>query len=99
MRWNALESMRTALFSQMIVVPLFHRHRILTQVAADNMNVIKLLPPLIAGQDEVDYFVDALDDVLADAHRGSGLLVEFGTTMAKSALRRGAPKSTAAAAS
>ncbi len=72
MRWNALESMRTALFSQMIVVPLFHRHRILTQVAADNMNVIKLLPPLIAGQDEVDYFVDALDDVLADAHRGSG---------------------------
>jgi ornithine--oxo-acid transaminase len=99
MRWNALESMRTALFSQMIVVPLFHRHRILTQVAADNMNVIKLLPPLIAGQDEVDYFVDALDDVLADAHRGSGLLVEFGATMAKSALRRGAPKSTAAAAS
>ncbi len=99
MRWNALESMRTALFSQMIVVPLFHRHRILTQVAADNMNVIKLLPPLIAGQDEVDYFVDALDDVLADAHRGPGLLVEFGATMAKSALRRGAPKSTAAATS
>ena len=99
LRWNAVESMRTALFSQMIVVPLFHRHRILTQVAADNMNVIKLLPPLIAGQDEVDYFVDALDDVLADAHRGSGLLFEFGTTMAKSALRRGAPKSTAAAAS
>jgi acetylornithine/succinyldiaminopimelate/putrescine aminotransferase len=95
MRWNALESMRTALFSQMVVVPLFHRHRILTQVAADNMNVIKLLPPLVAGQAEVDYFVEALDDVLHDAHRGSGLLVEFGTTMARSALRRGAPKSAA----
>ncbi len=89
MRWNAVEAVRTALFSQMVVVPLFHRHRILTQVAADNMNVVKLLPPLVAGQEEVDYFVAALDDVLRDAHNGSGLLMEFGTTMAKSALRRG----------
>jgi ornithine--oxo-acid transaminase len=92
MRWNALEAVRTALFSQMVVVPLFHRHRILTQVAADNMNVIKLLPPLVAGQEEIDYFVGALDDVLRDAHRGSGLLMEFGTTVARSALRRNGHK-------
>jgi ornithine--oxo-acid transaminase len=92
LRWSALEAVRTALFSQMVVVPLFHRHRILTQVAADNMNVIKLLPPLIAGQEEVDYFVAALDDVLRDAHHGSSLFMEFGTTMAKSALRRNPPK-------
>ena len=88
MRWNALEAVRTALFSQMVVVPLFHRHRILTQVAADNMNVIKLLPPLIAGDAEIDCFVGALDEVLGQAHHGSALLREFGTTMAKSALRR-----------
>jgi len=88
MQWRAVETMRTALFSQMVVVPLFHRHRILTQVAADNMNVVKLLPPLIAGEDEVDRFVAALDDVMADAHRNTGLFFEFGTTVARSALRR-----------
>ena len=71
----------------MMVVPLFHRHRILTQVAADNVNIIKLLPALICGQEEIDYFVAALDDVLKDAHDGSGLLFEFGRTMAKGALR------------
>ena len=87
-RFNTLEHLRSAIFSQMMVVPLFHRHRILTQVAADNVNIIKLLPPLICGQEEVDYFVDALDDVLKDAHSGSGLLFEFGRTMAKGALRR-----------
>jgi acetylornithine/succinyldiaminopimelate/putrescine aminotransferase len=87
-RWNAVERLRSALFSQAIVIPLFHRHRILTQVAADNVNVIKLLPPLIAGEQEVDYFVDALDDVLADAHRGSGLLVEVAKTFAVGSLRR-----------
>ena len=26
------------------------------------MNVVKLLPPLICGQEEVDYFAEALDD-------------------------------------
>jgi acetylornithine/succinyldiaminopimelate/putrescine aminotransferase len=98
-KWRAVEAMRTALFSQMIVVPLFHRHRILTQVAADNVNVVKLLPPLVAGEEEVDYFVGALDDVLHDAHHGSGLLLEFGRTMAKSALRRGAPRSSVAPSS
>ena len=74
-RWKMMESARKGLFSQLVVGPLFHRHRILTQVAADNMNVVKLLPPLIAGQEEVDYFVGALDDVLEDAHRNSGAAV------------------------
>jgi acetylornithine/succinyldiaminopimelate/putrescine aminotransferase len=87
-RWKAMEAIRTAMFSQLIVVPLFHRHRILTQVAADNLNVVKLLPPLIAGEEEVDYFVTALDDVLSSAARGSSLFFEFGRTMAKNALRR-----------
>jgi len=87
-RFNTLERMRPAIFSQMMVVPLFHRHRILTQVAADNVNIIKLLPPLICGQEEIDYFVSALDDVLKDAHSGTGLLFEFGRTMAKGALRK-----------
>jgi ornithine--oxo-acid transaminase len=87
-RFNALEHLRPAIFSQMMVVPLFHRHRILTQVAADNVNIIKLLPPLTCGQEEIDHFVGALDDVLSDAHSGSGLLFEFGRTMAKGALRK-----------
>jgi ornithine--oxo-acid transaminase len=87
-RFRMIEALRPALFSQMIVVPLFHRHRILTQVAADNMNVVKLLPPLIAGDDEVELFADALDDVLSSAQQGSSLIFEFGKTMAKGALHR-----------
>jgi len=87
-RYHALERLRPAIFSQMLVVPLFHRHRILTQVAADNVNIIKLLPPLICGQAEIDYFVNALDDVLSDAHSGTGLVFEFGRTMVKGATRR-----------
>ncbi len=94
-RFRTLERLRSGMFSQMVVVPLFHRHRIITQVAADNVNIIKLLPPLISGPEEVDYFVQALDDVMADAHRGSGLTYEFGRTMARGALHRKSQRSIA----
>jgi ornithine--oxo-acid transaminase len=88
-RFKMLEMARKGLFSQLIVGPLFQRHGVLTQVAADSMNVVKLLPPLIIGQDEVDLFTDALEDVLDDAHRNSSLLLQFAKTMAKGSVRRG----------
>ncbi len=87
-RFRALELAHPGLFSQTVVAPLFQRHRILTQVAGDRMNVVKLLPPLICGQEEVDVFVEALDDVLRDAHRGSSLVFDFARTLAKASLQR-----------
>lgn len=87
-RWRALEALRTGMFSQMVVVPLFQRHRVLTQVAADNVNVVKLLPPLVVGEEEIEYFVEALDDVLSSAEKGNELLFEFGRTLAKGTWRR-----------
>ena len=87
-RFRLLEAAHKGLFSQIILGPLFSRHGVLTQVAGDEMNVIKLLPPLICGQEEVDYFVAALEDVLIDAHRGSSLIMEFAKTIAKASLRR-----------
>jgi acetylornithine/succinyldiaminopimelate/putrescine aminotransferase len=88
LRWKAIEAIRTAMFSQLVVVPMFHRHRIITQVAADNVNVVKLLPPLIAGDEEIDYTVAALDDVLTSVAKGSGSLLEFARTIAKGSLHR-----------
>ena len=86
-RWRAIEATRPAMFSQTLVVPLFHKYSILTQVAADNVNVIKLLPPLIAGESEINLFVDALDELLTDAETSSRWLVDFGLTMAKGAMK------------
>ena len=93
-RFAMMELARKGLFSQLIVVPLFRRHRILTQVAADSVNIIKLIPPLVIGDEEIDAFVSALDDVLADATRSSGLLLEVGASMARNGLRRGRTRST-----
>ena len=87
--WRVTERVRPAFFAQTVVLPLFHRHRILTQVAADNVNVIKLLPALTVGEPEIDLVVEAFDDVLRDAHRPGGLLLETTSAMARGSMRRG----------
>lgn len=87
LRWRMLERTRPAMFSQTLVVPLFQDHHILTQVAADGVNIIKLLPPLIAAETEIDLFVGALDELLAEAERGTGGLAGFGVTMVRGALK------------
>jgi acetylornithine/succinyldiaminopimelate/putrescine aminotransferase len=85
-RWAMLQAARKGLFAQMVVVPLLQRHRILTQVSGDHLEVIKLIPPLIVGEREVDRFVDAFTEVMDDAHNGGGLMWDFGKTLVKQAV-------------
>jgi ornithine--oxo-acid transaminase len=67
--WRVMERMQTGLFAQLVVVPLFTRHRILSQVAGHDLPVLKGLPPLVIDEQDIDTFVDALDDVIAKAAR------------------------------
>src|ERR1700727_2884514 len=85
--WAMLQKARVGLFAQTVVVALFQRHRILTQVSGDHMEVIKLIPPLMIGDAEVKLFLDGLADVLEDASKGSGLMWDFGRTLIKQAVR------------
>jgi ornithine--oxo-acid transaminase len=86
--WGMLQAARVGLFAQMVVVALFQRHRILTQVAGDYMEVIKLLPPLTIDDAHVALFREAFAEVMTDAHRGSGLMWDFGRTLVKQAVTR-----------
>ncbi|GFH38123.1 aspartate aminotransferase family protein [Streptomyces pacificus] len=85
-RWSMLQAARKGLFAQMVVVPLLQRHRILTQVSGDRLEVIKLIPPLTIGEREVDRFVGAFTAVMEEAHGGSGLLWDFGKNLVKQAM-------------
>ncbi|MEU7154328.1 aspartate aminotransferase family protein [Streptomyces sp. NPDC045456] len=85
--WTMLQAARKGLFAQMVVVPLLQRHRILTQVSGDHLEVIKLIPPLTIGEREVDRFVTAFTEVMDDAHQGGGLMWDFGRTLMKQALQ------------
>ncbi|HEX6491829.1 MAG TPA: aspartate aminotransferase family protein [Gaiellaceae bacterium] len=81
--WRLLERVQTGLFAQLVVVPLFSSHRILTQVAGHDLNVLKILPPLVLSEQDVDWFVGALDETLARAQRLPSALVRFALKAAK----------------
>jgi ornithine--oxo-acid transaminase len=65
--WDMIERRQPGLFAQLVTVPLFRDHRILTQVAGHHMNVVKALPPLVIEEDDIRRFASALEDVLEDA--------------------------------
>ncbi|WP_433859051.1 aspartate aminotransferase family protein [Streptomyces kronopolitis] len=88
-RWTMLQAARKGLFAQMVVVPLLQRHHILTQVSGDHLEVIKLIPPLIITERDVDRFVTAFTAVMDDAHHGGGLMWDFGRTLVKQSLQTG----------
>ncbi|MGZ8707043.1 MAG: aspartate aminotransferase family protein [Gaiellaceae bacterium] len=67
--WRVMERMQAGLFAQLVAVPLFTKHRILSQVAGHDMAVLKALPPLVLSQQDIEDFVAALDEVIAGAGR------------------------------
>jgi ornithine--oxo-acid transaminase len=62
--WDSVERRQPGLAAQLLVVPLFRDHCILTQVAGHHMNVVKALPPLVTEEEDIDRFAEALDQVV-----------------------------------
>jgi ornithine--oxo-acid transaminase len=87
--WKLLERIQPGLFSQLVVVPLFRDHRVLSQVAGHGLNVIKAIPPLVVTEDDLDWFLTALEETVARAERMPRALVRFALQAARAG---GAPR-------
>jgi ornithine--oxo-acid transaminase len=85
--WNVLECVTKGLFCQTVVIPLFARHRILSQVAGHQMHVVKLLPPLCISVSDEDWIVRAFDDVLGESQKVPGAAWDLAMTLASHAVR------------
>jgi ornithine--oxo-acid transaminase len=85
--WRALEASRKGLFCQLITIPLFKEHKILSQVASHTSHTIKLLPSLIISDADCDWILGAFDSVIADSHRVPGAIWSLGKTLVGHAMR------------
>jgi acetylornithine/succinyldiaminopimelate/putrescine aminotransferase len=83
MAWDMLHKLNFGVFGQMLVIPLLQKHRILTQVAGFHVEVIKFLPPMTVTQQDMDWFLAAMEDVLIDTTRFPGAAWETVTGLAK----------------
>ncbi len=83
-----IERAQRGLFAQLVVVPLFTQHRILSQVAGHDMAVIRILPPLVVTDEDIEEFAGALRTTIKDAQRMPRSLTKFALTAAGAGLSR-----------
>ncbi|MBN8554309.1 MAG: aspartate aminotransferase family protein [Deltaproteobacteria bacterium] len=86
MGWSLLHTLSKDLFPQLIIVPLMKDFRILTQTSGHHQDIVKLLPPLVTSQEDIDYFVSSFEKVLQSAHKFPGGVWDLGKTLAKAAM-------------
>jgi ornithine--oxo-acid transaminase len=82
-----IERAQRGLFAQLVIVPLFTKRHILTQVAGHEMAVIRILPPLVLTDEDVEEFADALRATIKGAQRMPKSLTKFALTAASAGVR------------
>ena len=85
--WAMIEAANKGLFCQLITIPLFKEHRILTQVAGHASHTVKLLPPLTITEEDCDWIENAFDDVIAATHRMPGAAWSLGKNLVEHAVK------------
>ncbi len=85
--WALLEAASKGLFCQLIIIPLFRDFRILTQVAGPNCHVVKLIPPIVISDQDIEDTASAFEKVVEMAHHSSAIW-DLGKTLAKHSLRK-----------
>ena len=74
------------LFCQLILIQLLRNHRLLAQVAGHDLPVIKLLPPLVLSEQDLEWTLRAFAAVIGDSQSLTSL-VGLGRELAGHALR------------
>jgi len=84
--WKMVHKMDANLFPQAITMPLIQDHKIITQVAGHNVDVIKLLPPLILKDEDIKWFLSAFEQVMQTLESFPGPAWEVLSRLGKTAI-------------
>jgi ornithine--oxo-acid transaminase len=74
--FEAFMHIHPAMFGQVIVMRLFRDCGFLTQICGNNFMVLKVAPPLVVSDSEVDEFVSAIHKVVESAHASASFWSE-----------------------
>ena len=85
--WHALETVNTGLFCQLITIPLFKEHKILSLIAGHGSHTIKVHPALTVTDEDCDWIETAFEEAITDAHRVPGAAWSLGKTLVDHALK------------
>jgi ornithine--oxo-acid transaminase len=74
--FEAFLRIHPAMFGQIVVMRLFRDHGILTQICGNNFMVLKVAPPLVVTDAQIDEFVSAISAVVELAHSSAAFWSE-----------------------
>jgi ornithine--oxo-acid transaminase len=66
--FEAFRRIHEGMFGQVLVMSLFRDHNILTQICGNNFMVLKVAPPLVATEAQIEEFTNAVHNVLDLVH-------------------------------
>jgi ornithine--oxo-acid transaminase len=74
--FEAFSRIHPAMFGQVLVMRLFRDGGILTQICGNNFMVLKVAPPLVVTEPQLDEFVAALERTVELMHASAGFWSE-----------------------
>ncbi len=74
--FEAFRHIHPGMFGQVVVMRMFRDWNILTQMCGNNFMVLKVAPPLIITDSQIDRFVEAIGDVVEAMHNSSSFWAE-----------------------
>jgi ornithine--oxo-acid transaminase len=74
--FESFRAIHPAMFGQIVVMRLFRDQAMLTQVCGNNFMVLKVAPPLVVTEDEINEFVAAIRDVVDRMHSSPSFWTE-----------------------
>jgi ornithine--oxo-acid transaminase len=71
--FEAFRAIHPGMFGQMLVRRLFNEHQILSQVCGNNFMVLKVAPPLVITEAQIDRYVNAITSTVETLHTSSAV--------------------------
>jgi ornithine--oxo-acid transaminase len=68
--FGAFARIHPAMFGQVVVMHMFRDKGILAQICGNNFMVLKISPPLIVTEEQLEHFVDGISDIVETMHSG-----------------------------
>ena len=74
--YETFRKIHPGMFGQMLVMNLFREKGVLTQICGNNFQVLKVAPPLVVTDGQVDEFVSKLAEVVESIHSSTTFWTE-----------------------
>lgn len=75
-------------FAAAVHVDLFKRQKIVAQIPGPGMNGIKVLPPVISTEEDLNYFLGSFEDTIARFYGRQGPIVSLGRGLLETAAKK-----------